>query len=137
MRARYAALTPAQKSEYRWRLVAKPARPRPGSTRSTELRAVSLSLAYCDWSDIEEVVRLYTAAAVLSEITGVPYEIAHIVPLNHPLVCGLHTHTNLEVITRTENRLKSNLFWPGMWEYGEVGLALIEAQLEIEQGDRL
>lgn len=37
-------------------------------------------------------------------------EIDHIIPLNHPNVCGLHCLSNLQYLTPEENRVKSNLF---------------------------
>jgi hypothetical protein len=36
----------------------------------------------------------------------------HIVPLNSPLVCGLHTKDNLQILTVKENSKKSNYYWP-------------------------
>lgn len=41
----------------------------------------------------------------------------HIVPLNHPLVSGLHNEFNLSVIPKEENRMKDNLWWPDMPPY--------------------
>lgn len=42
--------------------------------------------------------------------TGTPWEVDHIVPLTGKLVCGLHIAANIQVITRNENRRKSNSF---------------------------
>lgn len=38
------------------------------------------------------------------------YEVDHIVPIKHPLVCGLHSITNLQYLTILDNRSKSNKF---------------------------
>ena len=46
----------------------------------------------------------------------------HIVPLHHPLVCGLHVEHNLAVLPLRENLLKGNAWWPDMW--GEQGVLL-------------
>lgn len=70
-----------------------------------------------DWVDRSELRAKAQRAACLTEMSGVPHELGHIVPLNHPRVCGLTVPWNLEVITAAKNRADSNLRWPDMWEY--------------------
>lgn len=113
---RYHSLSPAEKLIRHWRSVAKPSTPKPGSAGINNQRKVALAQAYCDWSDIDEVVRIYMASAIMTELTGIRYVVDHIVPLSHPLVCGLHTHTNMWVITADENSRKGNMVWPDMPE---------------------
>lgn len=36
----------------------------------------------------------------------------HIVPVSHPLVCGLHCEDNFRLITLEQNIAKSNHWWP-------------------------
>jgi hypothetical protein len=124
MRARHRALSPAERTVRNWRIRAKPAMPAPGTARARDYRNIALAQAYCEWSDIEEVVRIYTAAAIMTELTGEQYVVDHTVPLINPFVCGLHTHTNMQVITERENQLKGNMLWPGMspisWESLEL-----------------
>ena len=38
----------------------------------------------------------------------------HIVPLNHPQVCGLHCADNMQLLTAHQNSQKSNHWWPDM-----------------------
>ena len=45
---------------------------------------------------------------------GEDVEADHIVPLFHPLVCGLHNEFNLQILTEEENNKKSNNEWPDM-----------------------
>lgn len=37
-------------------------------------------------------------------------EVDHIIPIKHPLVCGLHVPENLQMLTRSQNAKKSNKF---------------------------
>lgn len=66
------------------------------------------------WSDISAVNRFYEEADRLTLESGVEYQVDHIVPLVSDLVCGLHCEANLQVITKYENILKGNRYWPGM-----------------------
>lgn len=126
MRERYAGMTPAERSLRLWRAKAKPPEAKPGSFRANNPRDAALARAYCDWSDIDEVVRIHVAAAVMSELTGEKYVVDHVVPLNNPLVCGLHTHTNLQAVLKGENQRKSNWVWPQMWPISWESLEIFE-----------
>lgn len=57
---------------------------------------------------------LYRLRIAISKMTGQEYHVDHVVPLNHPLVCGLHVHNNLQVISARRNLKKSNRWWPDM-----------------------
>ena len=113
--ARYKAQTEAERSEVRWRREAKPPTPQPGGKRHTNVRLVALANAYCDFSDLDEVIRTYTACAVMNELGMGDYHVDHTIPLISRLVCGLHVHTNLSVVSTRENARKGNWLWPQMW----------------------
>lgn len=84
------------------------------SKRRRYIAAVVLSAP--PWVDREALRRLQYRAQCLSEMTGVPHEIDHIVPLNHPLVCGLTVPWNLEIVSARVNAAKSNKFAPDQLE---------------------
>lgn len=64
------------------------------------------------WADFAEIRKVYGLARKLSEETGEAYNVDHIVPLNHPRVCGLHVHWNLRAIRTEANMAKSNYWCP-------------------------
>lgn len=68
------------------------------------------------WTTREQVLRLYKFARMTTVATGVQHSLDHIVPLVHPLVCGLHCPDNLHVIPLRDNVRKSNNWWPDMPE---------------------
>lgn len=70
------------------------------------------------WANTEldkfRVNEIYELRILRTELTGIIWEVDHIVPLQSELVCGLHCADNLQLITATENRSKGNRHWPDM-----------------------
>lgn len=67
-----------------------------------------------DWLTIEQladIAALYFKARYLSKRSGIPHVVDHVIPLNHPEVCGLHVPWNLQVITAAENAHKKNSYY--------------------------
>ena len=62
------------------------------------------------WANKDEINKFYEEAKRLTEQTGVVHEVDHIIPINHPKVCGLHVPENLQVLPRYINRMKGNKF---------------------------
>jgi hypothetical protein len=58
----------------------------------------------------------YDKAVRLFKLTGVSYDVDHIVPLLGKTVSGLHVYNNLQVIPASVNRSKKNLYWPDQWQ---------------------
>jgi hypothetical protein len=62
------------------------------------------------WANLEKIKQLYREARKLTEETGVPHHVDHIIPLQGKLVSGLHVENNLRVIPAKENISKHNRF---------------------------
>ena len=63
------------------------------------------------WLDVfqlSEIQAKYFQARWLSNKSGIKHHVDHIIPLNHPEVCGLHVPWNLQVITWEENQEKGS-----------------------------
>ena len=74
------------------------------------LRSSRVRQATPPWADTAAILAVYEQRLILSQSTGVLYHVDHIIPLHHPLVCGLHVEYNLQIITAEENLRKSNKF---------------------------
>jgi hypothetical protein len=62
------------------------------------------------WANKVAIKEIYKEARYLSKTTSIKHHVDHIIPLRHPLVCGLHVENNLQILTKDENITKSNLF---------------------------
>lgn len=65
------------------------------------------------WAKFAAIQVFYDEAERLTRETGVLHEVDHEIPLLGLLVSGLHVENNLRVVTRAENRAKSNRFVVG------------------------
>lgn len=69
---------------------------------------VQLLLATPAWTNLGEIRRLDRRARELSEQTGMPHVVDHVIPLTHKRVCGLNVPANLAVVRKDVNARKSN-----------------------------
>lgn len=60
------------------------------------------------WADRKAILAFYEEARRLTQETGIMHHVDHIFPISHPLLCGLHVETNLQVLPALENARKSN-----------------------------
>jgi hypothetical protein len=60
------------------------------------------------WANRFFMEEAYCLALLRTKLTGFLWHVDHIVPLNNPLVCGLHNEFNLQVIPAVINLQKGN-----------------------------
>ena len=75
------------------------------NAKTAQRRAAKLR-ATPSWSEHREIRDVYLEAVYFG------MNVDHVVPLIHPLVCGLHVWANLQLLTRKENTAKGNKFDP-------------------------
>lgn len=73
-------------------------------TQYRSLRNRHMLQAKPKWANEQELRAIYREAKERG------LEVDHIIPIKHPLVCGLHVPSNLQLLTRSENARKSNKF---------------------------
>jgi 5-methylcytosine-specific restriction endonuclease McrA len=82
---------------------------RPLENRLNEIkRRVTKLNATPKWVDFDAIKDVYIEARYMGLVVD------HIVPLRSDKVCGLHVWDNLQLLTKKENNLKGNRYWPDM-----------------------
>ena len=86
-----------------------------------------------DYSNDEAIKRVYEQAGLLSEATGTPHHVDHVIPLQGENVSGLHVPGNLMITPSDLNLSKSNKFAPGAdpMQFNDV------AQRNIDQANEM
>jgi hypothetical protein len=73
-------------------------------------RRITLRLATPKWADPLKMAEFYAERDRLTRKTGIVHHVDHIIPLQHPLVCGLNWEGNFQILTQHDNITKSNIF---------------------------
>lgn len=82
-------------------------------TAQTQKRRATKANATPSWfSDFDDFVlkEAHHLARLRAKLTGVLWEVDHVIPIAGKRVCGFHLAVNIRVVTRSENRRKSNKF---------------------------
>lgn len=100
-RKRYAKRDPAKVRAYRSAYLKANA---GKITAMVSMRRAAKCRATPPWIDPKELEKVYLCAAKRG------LTVDHIIPLRHPLVCGLHVPWNLRPLSRSKNSSKGNTF---------------------------
>lgn len=80
----------------------------------------SVCVSYPDWVDRHEMNLLRAWARAVTVFKGELHVLDHIIPVNHPHVCGLSVPWNFQVIHWRANGVKGNQWHPDqMTLFGE------------------
>ena len=90
----------ARKASVAWR------KRHPEAVRENETRRKRAIAASPDWGDRDKMRVVYKKAKEWG------FQVDHVVPLQHPLVCGLHVWHNLQLLDQNMNLKKRNSHWP-------------------------
>ncbi|MES2511825.1 MAG: hypothetical protein V4625_18015 [Pseudomonadota bacterium] len=55
------------------------------------------------WANEKAIKAIYAEAKRLTNETGIPHEVDHVVPIQGSKVCGLHVEHNLQILTKAKN----------------------------------
>ena len=79
-------------------------------TAYRRLAKIQRTPAWLTAIDFERINNEYRLASLLTKVTGSPWHVDHIIPLQGKMVSGLHVPSNLQVLSAEENISKSNNF---------------------------
>jgi hypothetical protein len=81
--------------------------------RATDAKRKAAKLrATPPWADHQKIQAIYRRALEIERQTGERMHVDHAIPLQHPLVCGLHCEANLQILPGPLNEAKRNRWCP-------------------------
>lgn len=73
-------------------------------------------LSFPLWVNRSDLFEIWKDCRMMEKLTGEKYSIDHIIPLNHPYVCGLTVPWNLRIVPCSVNNAKCNKWNPHQQE---------------------
>jgi hypothetical protein len=77
-------------------------------TEKSKARRIGIGKRSPLWRNPVAIREFYNLASRLTKETGITHEVDHVIPLHGENVSGLHVETNLQILTKFENRRKWN-----------------------------
>lgn len=78
--------------------------------RDARKRAGNAAPPWLTQEHLETIENIYEAAEQKEVWSSIRQEVDHIIPINHPDVCGLHVPWNLQILSDRLNIFKNNKF---------------------------
>ncbi len=75
---------------------------------SHAMRKIKVKQATPEWVNLKDIEAIYIAASKKTKESGISHHVDHIMPISHPLLCGLNIPLNLQILSGTENCSKGN-----------------------------
>lgn len=82
--------------------------------QSNKARVEWVKQATPPWAEKWILAEAKKLARLRTKVTGMQWEVDHIIPIKSPKVCGLHAFTNIRVVPKAVNAAKRNFYWPDM-----------------------
>lgn len=98
----------------------------------------SVVLSAPPWVDLNRLRAMAAECRWVSEMSGIEHCLDHIVPLNHPKVCGLTVPWNLRIVPRKPNESKGNSWNPDqlhLFDESPLQMQPVSGAQRVQAGD--
>jgi hypothetical protein len=76
----------------------------------------SCIVSHPPWVDRAAILAMRDEAKFFTLLTGEQWVLDHVIPVNHPLVCGLSVPANFRIVPHRVNAAKGNRWYPEQLE---------------------